>query len=103
MKINGKIQIFDWEMAGEFPLGYDLITYVFRTSFLIYPRKKVNAVLTENIKYIREYYKEVEVEDFNKYIAEIAIIQLNYVKNKGVASLMKNWEELLNIVTVKSK
>ena len=37
MLCNNELQIFDWEMGNFQPVGYDLFTYMFQTSFLLTP------------------------------------------------------------------
>lgn len=98
MEKDGELKIFDWEMAGIYPIGYDLITYIFRTTFLLNPKKKPKVILDENKDFIIAYYKEFKISNIHKYIREIANMQVKYVKNKGMISLIQNWKELEEIV-----
>lgn len=94
---DGTIFFVDWELAGMFPLGYDIITYIFRTNFLLNPNLSVKNILDSNYDYIRIYYSRFGVNDVKSYIKLISLYQTKYVESKGIKALSRNWIELSNI------
>ena len=66
---NGKIQLIDWEMAGERPLGYDIFKYVWQISRLFTPDKTLDVVIDENKTVIDYYFQQIGVTDWSGYLA----------------------------------
>ncbi len=62
-----QLYLIDWEMADERPLGYDLFTFIFQTSFLLKPNKNVQEIITEHKAFITQYFKSFNTNDVNEY------------------------------------
>jgi aminoglycoside phosphotransferase len=86
--------LIDWELAGMKPLGYDLLTYIFRTSFLVKPEESPALVLRENSAIISKYYQTFGISKYERYINLVSHVQVEYVKTKGSKSLIDNWTQL---------
>ncbi len=80
--IAGKILIYDWEMAGEYPLGFDLFTYIFQTSFLISNQKSIDQLLKMNESGIRNYFSRFNIEDWQPYLLAFAEIKFKIETEK---------------------
>lgn len=94
---NSQICLIDWELSGMYPLGFDLIVFIFRTSFLLNPKKNIYTLLNENISIIQYYYQVFGIDDFKRYLNLIAINQSCYASDKGSVLLINNWEKLAKI------
>lgn len=68
LKENGAVVFIDWELAGNYPLGYDLFTYVIQPQFLLNPKASNKDVLNRNANWIRAYFEEFGIEDWMKYL-----------------------------------
>jgi len=84
---NDDLKVFDWEMAGYYPLGYDLFTFIFQTSFLI-NRTNVKQLLINNKIFIEKYFDNYNIKNWKKYLVE-------YIKIKTKDSINKNAEKLI--------
>lgn len=70
MRVDGELKAFDWEMAGYYPLGYDLFTYIFQTSFLIHPKRKIENILEHNLHHIKSYFGNKNWKEYLSFFAE---------------------------------
>ncbi|TVZ16945.1 phosphotransferase [Maribacter sp. MAR_2009_72] len=95
MDYNGNIQIFDWEMAGVYPLGFDLFTFIYQTNFLLNPEKIFSVILEENELFILEYFHKYGVKDWKLYLIHFCEIKINSEKKKGVNSMLNQYKLLL--------
>ena len=94
--INDKnILLFDWEMGGHYPLGYDLFTFIFQTNFLLNPDMKIDYILSANKKFICEFFNFFNVKDWSDYLIAFAEIKISIEKNKKSFLLHKNYCQLL--------
>ena len=64
--------IYDWEMAGNYTLGYDLFTFIFQTKFLLEPQKTITGILKENEKSIEHYFSNFKIINWNDYLIAFA-------------------------------
>ena len=64
---DGKIQLIDWEMAAERPLGYDIFKYVCQVSLLFTPEKPLIDTIKENQALINSYFSQCGIEDWDAY------------------------------------
>lgn len=94
--INKKniIKVIDWEMAGIYPLGYDLFTFVFQTSFLLSPNKKSAILIKENTKWFIQYFNHHGVNDYLPYLKEFTQIKLKREQFKKNYVLLENYQNL---------
>lgn len=76
---EGKIQLIDWEMADERPLGYDIFKYIWQISLLFTPEKTINDVVEENKNMIEYYFKCVNVDNWSEYLSYF--VEINTMRN----------------------
>ena len=93
MVVDGELKAFDWEMAGYYPLGYDLFTFIFQTSFLLYPKRKIDNILCHNSKYIQRFFGSKDWKGYLRSFAEMKL-QRESAQNKG--QLGPHYNRLLN-------
>jgi hypothetical protein len=96
IKVNGQINIYDWEMAGNYPLGYDLFTYIFQTSFLLEPNFPVNRIILGNKIFIDRYFMLLGIENWEIYLYDFAKIKINLEIEKENSTLLKHYKNILN-------
>jgi hypothetical protein len=90
-----QIVLIDWEMAGLNPLGYDLFTFIFQTSFLLKPKLKINKIIYKNTIHINKYFNHFQIKDWKKYLIKFAKIKVEEEKEKSNSLLLLRYEELL--------
>ncbi|MFA5299572.1 MAG: phosphotransferase, partial [Lutibacter sp.] len=98
MTSNDQILIYDWEFAGDYPLGYDLFTFIFQTNFLLKPKKNIEAIIIENEHSILSYFKSKNSLDWKSYLIEFAKLKVEFELNKGTNKLISNYKALLEYV-----
>lgn len=76
LEVDGKIMPIDWEFAKKYPLGFDLFTYIFQTSFLTMPNKRIPEIIEENDFYIKRYFKNWDIDQWKPYLKEFSEIKL---------------------------
>ena len=81
-----KIQVFDWEMAGFYPFGYDLFTFIYQTSFLLTPNKSNTEILEDNMIWIQRFFDHFDVKDIKQYLILFVTTKLESETSKGKAS-----------------
>lgn len=91
---NHDIKVFDWEMAGYYPLGYDLFTFIFQTSFLITKSKSMNKLLNDNQAFIDLYFQTFEIKNWKQYLNIFVKIKLNKENEKNNSQLIKKYKQL---------
>lgn len=92
---RGSIMVYDWEMAGHYPLGYDLFTFLFQSAFLLNPRLTIGNLLEENEQHIRYYFRSFGVEYWLKYLYEFASIKSSLERSKIDKRLFERYEDLM--------
>jgi len=92
---GGKVLVYDWEMAGNYPLGYDLFTYIFQTSFLLTPEKTIPEILSECSKMMVRYFEQLGVADWYRYIEAFAQAKADYIQTQGDKGLLNAYTRLL--------
>lgn len=99
MLVNGNnLSLIDWEMTKDRPLGYDLFTFIFQTSFLLLTKISVKSILDSNSDVIRQYFKHLRIYEsmpylkyFSKYKMEEEILKRNQI-------LSSKYTELYNYI-----
>lgn len=94
MLANNKLLVFDWEMAGIYPLGYDLFTYLFQTAFLITPNKSIEKIVKEHSELIMSYFNPQEIEQWLPYLYDFASVKLNLETEKNSQQLIPYYRRL---------
>lgn len=92
---ENKLLIFDWEMAGENIIGYDLFTFIFQTNFLINPKKLNLTILRKNLNFIEIYFDFLKISNWKKYLLEFAKIKYNLETKKNNLILKNKYYKLL--------
>lgn len=96
MEKEGRILLFDWEMAATYPLGYDLFTFIFQTNFLLFPEKEIQTILNENNNAVNQYFNHFGIINWSGYLKAFAEIKLSLEQKKGTNSLIANYQNLLS-------
>ena len=95
MKNNHNILIYDWEMAGDYTLGYDLFTFIFQTNFLLEPKKTISNILKENEKLIKYYFSNFKITDWNDYLIAFTKDKITIETSKGTKGMFTQYSKLL--------
>ena len=85
---NGVIELYDWELAGQYPLGYDLFTYIFQYEFLVKEVIEFEKIINSNINAIQQYFSYIKVKDWRPYLLEFS-------KLKHIIELEKENKDLI--------
>ena len=101
MEKNQKILLFDWEMAGNYPVGYDLFTYIFQTNFLLKPKRPISEIFLENESFIKMYFDHFKIVNWNKYLLEFIFLKINFETKKGKYGISVFYKNLLNFLNHK--
>jgi len=96
---NGNIEIFDWEMAGQYPLGYDLFTYIFQFDFLVKETMRFKLIIDDNINVINQYFTFFEINDWKPYLKEFSDLKLKLEMKKNNHELIKPYLQLKEFVS----
>jgi hypothetical protein len=95
MATNGNIEVFDWEMAGSYPLGYDLFTYIFQPAFLLNPKTNISQLIGENEEFINAFFKTLNISSWQEFLIGFAEVKLQLETDKKNQRLMPFYKELL--------
>jgi hypothetical protein len=99
MMLDGsQLNVFDWEMAGIYPLGYDLFTFIFQTSFLLSPTVKIKDILKRNRAMITSYFSFQGINDWENYFMEFIDIKLKIESAKKDNRLLTSYSELKRFI-----
>ena len=91
---DGQLKVFDWEMAGSYPLGYDLFTFLFQTNFLLSPKVSFDEIIDNNKTYINEYFSRFNVDNWKQFLSEFAKIKAELEEGKDDKELLEKYREL---------
>lgn len=91
---DDKINVFDWEMAGYYPFGYDLFTFIFQTSLLLRPKTSIGTLLKRNNRIIETYFNSMNIKEWDPYLKAFASVKLDFEKEKSESTLRKYYEKL---------
>ncbi len=87
------IELFDWEMGGQYPLGYDLFTYIFQYEFLVNESMRFDLVINENIDMINRYFDKFQVKDWTPYLLEFSKLKCAVEMAKDNKDLKEHYFE----------
>jgi hypothetical protein len=95
MLVNeGKIELFDWELAGEYPLGYDLFMYIFQFEFLVNEMNRFDLMLNQNADAIQQYFKHFEIDNWKPYLKEFSMLKYKLESEKRNSDLIEPYLKL---------
>lgn len=90
-----KIFVYDWELAGDYPLGYDVFVFVFQTSFLLLPKREIHEIITRDKYFIDKYFMSFGINNWDNYLVEFAKLKLELESNKNNENLIRGYNKLL--------
>ena len=93
MICNDIIKPYDWEMAGYYPLGYDIFTFVFQTNFLLFPQKTNEQILQANYEALEKFFQSKEITDWKPYLNAFAMLKVKNFQNT-TSKLFKRYKIL---------
>jgi hypothetical protein len=96
MTKDHNILIYDWEMAGNYTLGYDLFTFIFQTKFLLEPKKTISDILKENEKLIDLYFSNFKIINWNDYLIAFAEDKFKLESIKLDKGMQARYKQLFN-------
>lgn len=96
MEQNGQILLFDWEMGGNYPLGYDVFTFLFQTNFLLEPKKTIQSILSENKEIIDQFFDHFRISEWKNYLTAFSKIKVGLEKEKGLKGMLSQYKMLLD-------
>ena len=91
MHSTGRLMAFDWEMAGLYPLGYDLFTFVFQTNFLLHPKRHIEDIIMKNQEHFAHFFGNT---NWKPYLTSFADIKLDIEIRKANKRLIPHYKEL---------
>ena len=95
MKNHHNILIYDWEMAGNYTLGYDLFTFIFQTKFLLETQKIITDILNENEELIEHYFSNFKIINWNDYLVAFTKDKITIETSKGTKGMITQYSKLL--------
>jgi hypothetical protein len=95
MTKDHNILIYDWEMAGNYTLGYYLFTFIFQTKFLLEPKKTISNILKENDKLIKHYFSNFKIINWNDYLIAFTDDKITLETSKGAKGMITQYLKLL--------
>jgi hypothetical protein len=91
---EGVIGLFDWEMAGQYPLGYDLFTYIFQFEFLVKEKMRFEFLLNKNFETINQYFNNFQIADWIPYLQEFSNLKYKLEFEKKNIDLIQPYLKL---------
>ena len=91
---NGNIKVYDWEMAGFYPLGYDLFTYIFQVEFLLNKKYRFKKLLEYNNDNINNYFNFFNVADWKPYLSAFIKLKIEFESIKKNQKLLPFYNKL---------
>jgi Predicted aminoglycoside phosphotransferase len=92
---QGKLKVFDWELAENYPAGYDLFTYIFQTSFLLTPNITIEKLIKKNLSSINYYFKTMGIDNYIPYLIAFASIKLELETKKSNEILTRCYQKIV--------
>ena len=96
---NGKIQVYDWELAGTYPAGYDLFTFIFQYEILVNGNTHFDIILEKNAIEIEKYFAKFQINDWNPYLQKFADLKYKTESAKCNKDLIKPYMLLKEYVS----
>jgi len=87
LSYKGSLKVFDWELAGDYPLGYDLFTYIFQYEFLVKEKMRFESILNENSNFIKQYFNHFDIDNWIPYLKEFSALKYKFESEKNDTEL----------------
>lgn len=94
-KHDGKFRVIDWEFAGMYPIGFDLLTYIFQVKFLIDRKQDAKNIFEGNKAIIEKFYKDCGIDNWVAYLREYVNICEERQKGSYLETRFKELKQLL--------
>jgi len=91
---KNNIKVFDWEMAGTYPLGYDLFTFIFNTAFFLSSERDISKIIDQDINHINTYFRNFNIYNWNKYLTSFGAIKKRQALNKNNIDLVNFYNKI---------
>ena len=85
---NSELQTIDWEMSAEYPLAFDLFTFIFQTSFLLKQHLINQEIINLNKKWIKIYFDYFKEDNIKKYLKKFTEIKIDLETKKDEDSFL---------------
>jgi hypothetical protein len=95
LSFEGNINVFDWELAGNYHIGYDLFTFIFQYEFLINEKVRFEYILNENSDMIQQYFNHFNIDNWMVYLHEFAKLKYEFESEKNDKELMDYYLQLM--------
>lgn len=92
---HDKYLLIDWEMAENRPLGYDLFTFIFQTSFLLFSHKSIDSIITFHKHHIDAYFNHFGIKSWKPYLHRFAALKLKRETEKNNLILAEKYRQIL--------
>jgi len=92
-----KYILIDWEMAGGYPLGYDIFNYIFQTNFLL-NNYSIKYIINSQHYFIEYYFKFYNIKSWRIYLNEFTKIKLSNKSIKNNKILFPKYIKLFNFI-----
>lgn len=96
LNVNGRVRLIDWEMADEYPLGHDLFTYIFQTTFLVWNSIPTSEVYDKNLHLINKYFQN---EDYMPYLKRFVDYKIDFFSKGQNPYGLKRYMELKGLIS----
>ena len=96
---QGNINVFDWELAGVYPLGYDLFTYIFQYECLVKENVRFDIIVKENSEIIQKYFKHFNIDYWIPYLREFSNLKHKLESDKNDKVLIDYYFRLKELVS----
>lgn len=94
MAKDHNILIYDWEMAGNYTLGYDLFTFIFQINFLLEKKNDIDSILGDNQNLIEYYFSRFNIFNWKDYLLSFTIEKIELESKKTNKSLFNSYQQL---------
>lgn len=95
LKVEEETRLIDWEMADEFPLGHDLFTYIFQTTFFVRNDISTYEVYEKNLPLIKKYFGDM---DYLPYLKSFVEYKVNFFSDGHNPYGLKRYNELYDLI-----
>lgn len=93
---DNSLILYDWETASFYPLGYDLFTFIFHTTFLIQPSSSEKETLKKNNNTIQQFFEKFDIEDYSPYLKKYIEIRIAKQLEIQEIALLNKYKKLYN-------